>query len=151
VVDRSSHGIAEQLTFRRYIMDLPIGLRGEKAMIVTRSDLASFAGNIGADVLSTHCVVLLMEMAAREAIEGRIPEGKITLGTYVEIRHSSAAPIGARVRAIARLVAVKGRTLYFHVAAYDDFEKLAEGENQQVIVSQDSFVKKIRHKAQKKP
>jgi len=62
-------------------MDLHIGLVGEKEMIATESDLASFAGIIGADALSTHCVVLLIELAAREAIKGRLKEGKITLGT----------------------------------------------------------------------
>ena len=131
-------------------MGLQIGLTGEKEMLVTESDLASFTGNIGADVLSTHCIVLLMELAARQAIEGRIPEGKITLGTRMDIRHFSAAPIGSRVRAVARLVALESHKLHFHVAAYDDVEKLAEGENEQVIVSQDFFLKKVKRKAEKK-
>jgi len=130
-------------------MDLQIGLTGEKEMVVTETDLASFAGNMGADVLSTHCIVLLMELAARQAIEDRIPEGKITLGTHMDIRHFSAAPIGSRVRAVARLMALEGRKLHFHVAAYDDVEKLAEGENEQVLVSQDFFLKKVKRKAEK--
>jgi len=131
-------------------MGLHIGLEGEKEMIVTEKDLASFTGNIGAEVLSTHCVVLLMELAARQAIEGRLAEGQITLGTRVAIRHLSAAPIGSRVRAVARLTALEGRKLHFHVAVYDEVEKLAEGENEQVIVSQDFFLKKVRRKASKK-
>jgi fluoroacetyl-CoA thioesterase len=139
-----------QLTLRGKRMGLHIGLKGEKEMIVTESELASFAGNIGADVLSTHCVVLLMELASRQAIEGRLAEGKITLGTRVAIRHLSAAPIGSRVRAVARLTALEGRKLHFHVAAYDEVDKLAEGENEQVIVSQEFFLKKVKRKAEKK-
>jgi predicted thioesterase len=131
---------------QRRKMELQIGLTGEKEMIVTQKDLASFTGNIGADVLSTHCVVLLMELAAREAIDGRLAAGQLTLGTRVAVRHLSAAPIGSRVRAVARLIAVEGRKLYFHVAAYDEVEKLAEGENEQVIVSQDFFLKKVKSK-----
>lgn len=76
-----------------------------------------------------------MELAARQAIEGRIPEGKITLGAHVDIRHFSAAPIGSRVRAVARLVALEGHKLHFQVAAYDNVETLAEGENEQVQTS----------------
>ena len=136
------------LMLRGNQMDLHIGLVGEKEMIVTESDLASFAGNIGADVLSTHCVVLLIELAAREAIKGRIQEGKITLGKRVEIRHLAAAPIGSRVRAVARLTAMEGRKLFFQVAAYDDVDKLAEGENEQIIVSQDAFLKKVKRKTE---
>ena len=131
-------------------MGLQIGLSGEKEMLVTENDLASFAGNIGAEVLSTHCIVLLMELAARQAVEGRIPEGKITLGTRVDIRHFSAAPVGSQVRAVARLVALEGHKLHFKVAAYNDVEKLAEGENEQVIVSQDFFLKKVKRKAEEK-
>ena len=127
-------------------MELQIGLSSEKEMIVTENDLASVSGNIGAEVLSTHCLVLLMELAARQVVEGRIPKDKITLGTHVDIRHFSAALVGSRVRAVARLIAVEHHRLHFHVAAYDDVEKLAEGENEQVIVSRNLFLKKIRCK-----
>ena len=128
-------------------MDLQIGLSAEKEMIVTENDLASFAGNFGADVLSTHRIVLLMEQAARKIFDGRIPEGKIGLGTYINIRHFSAAPVGSRVRAVARLNAINGNKLRFQVGAYDETEKLAEGENEHVIVSQDFFIKKIKSKS----
>ncbi|MGD9044152.1 MAG: hypothetical protein PVG06_10585 [Desulfobacterales bacterium] len=127
-------------------MELKIGLSSEKEMIVSESDLASVSGNIGADVLSTHCLVLLMELAARQVVEGRIPDDKITLGTHVDIRHFSAALVGSRVRAVARLIAIEDHRLHFQVAAYDDVEKLAEGENEQVIVSRKLFLKKIRRK-----
>jgi fluoroacetyl-CoA thioesterase len=103
-------------------------------MMVTESDLVDVSGNIGAEVLSTHCLVWLMELAARKVAEGRIPEDKITLGTRVDIRHFSAALVGSRVRAVARLIAIEHHRLFFHIAAYDDVEKLAEGENEQVIV-----------------
>jgi predicted thioesterase len=91
-----------------------------------------------------------MELAARQAIEGRIPEGKITLGTRIDIRHFSAAPVGSRVRAVARLTSLKGNKLHFHVTAYDDVDKLAEGENEHVMVSQHFFLKKVKRKAGKK-
>jgi len=91
-----------------------------------------------------------MELAARQAIEGHLESGQITLGTRVADRHLAAAPIGSRVRAVARLTALEGRNLIFHVAAYDEVEKLAEDENEQVIVSKDSFLKKVKSKASKK-
>ena len=131
-------------------MELQIGLSSEKEMIVTESDLASVSGNIGAEVLSTHSLVLLMELAARQVVEGRIPKDKITLGTHVDIRHFSAALVGSKVRAVARLIAIAHNRLHFHVAAYDDYEKLAEGENEQVIVSRNLFLKKIRRKTRNK-
>ena len=105
-------------------MDLFAGLQGKMEIVVSEEHLASAVGNFGSDVLSTHEVVLLMELAAREAIQGRLPEGKITVGTRVDIRHEAAAPLGARVWAEARILEVSGRKLRFSVEARDRFGTL---------------------------
>jgi predicted thioesterase len=126
--------------------EIRIGLRGTREAVVTDKDLASVTGNIGADVLSTHCVVLLMELASRSALEGLMPEGKMTVGTQINIRHFGAVPLGARVRAESILTEISGRRLVFDVIAYDDFEKIAEGRNEQLIVSVAGFLRKVRWK-----
>ena len=125
---------------------MEVGLRGKQEMIVERSDLASVMGNIGAEVLSTHRVVLLMELAARNAIKQSLPEGKMTVGTFIRIHHLAATPLGLKVRAEAYLKEIDGRKLVFDVAAYDEFEKIAEGENEQLIVSIDKFLARIKKK-----
>ena len=125
---------------------LQVGLTGEEEMVVGRSDLASVMGNIGAEVLSTHRVILLMELAARNAIKGVLPEGKITVGTFIRIKHLAATPLGSKVRAKAYLKAIDGGKFVFDVAAYDEFEKIAEGENEQLIVTIDKFLARIKGK-----
>jgi predicted thioesterase len=126
--------------------DIEVGLKGIKEMVVERQDLASVMGNVGAEVLSTHRVVLLMELAARKTIEDRLPEGMMTVGTFIRIQHLAAAPLGSKVRAEARLKRIEGRRLVFDVAVFDETEKLAEGENEQLIVSVDKFLSKIQKK-----
>lgn len=126
--------------------DLRIGLTGKEEMVVERSDLASMMGNIGAEVLSTHRVVLLMELAARNAIKDCLPEGKMTVGTFIRIHHFAATPLGAKVRAEASLKGVNGRKLIFDVSAFDEFEKIAEGEIEQLIVSVQNFLGRINKK-----
>jgi uncharacterized protein (TIGR00369 family) len=123
-----------------------VGLRGKEEMIVERSDLASFMGNIGAEVLSTHRVVLLMEMAARNAIKDCLPEGKMTVGTFIRIQHFAATPLGSKVRAEAQVTRVESRRLVFEIAVYDEFEKIAEGENEQLIVSIKNFLARVNKK-----
>ncbi len=115
-------------------------------MTVERSDLASVMGNFGAEVLSTHRVVLLMELAARNAIKDCLPEGKMTVGTFIRIQHFAATPLGSKVHAEASLKEVNGRKLIFDVAAFDEFEKIAEGENEQLMVSIDKFLARIKKK-----
>ncbi len=127
-------------------MEIVAGLEGEKEIVVSPEHLSSATGNFGVEVLSTHEVVLLMELAAREAIRDRLPEGTITVGTRVVIEHLAAAPLGSRVRARARLKEVHGRRLLFSVEARDDFGTLARGENEQRIVSQKGFLDRVRRK-----
>ena len=127
-------------------MELTAGLEGEKAVRVSRKHLSSATGNFGSDVMSTHEVVLLMELAAREAVRDRLPEGTITVGTRVDVRHVAAALVGDRVRARARLVEVQGSRLRFHVEAGDSHGLLAEGENEQRIVSRKRFLERVRRR-----
>jgi len=122
------------------------GLSGQKKMVVEEKDLSSSAGNVGAEVLSTHCVVLLMELASRNAVEKFLAQGQMVVGTWIGIRHLAAVPKGFTVRAESRLRAVQGRKLTFDVAAYDPCEKIAEGSNELLIVSTDRFLKKVNRK-----
>jgi len=122
------------------------GLKGQEEMVVGHQDLASVMGNIGAEVLSTHRVVLLMEIAARNAIKDCLPKGKMTVGTFIRIQHLAAAPLGSKVRAEAQVKEIEGRRLVFEIAVYDEFEKIAEGENEQLIVTIDKFLTRIKQK-----
>jgi fluoroacetyl-CoA thioesterase len=126
--------------------EIEVGLQGVKEMRVERRHLASTLGNIGAEVLSTHSVALLMEQSSRDAIADCLPEGKITVGISISLRHFAATPLGLTVRSESRLVKVEGRKLRFQVVVRDEVEKIAEGENEQVIVSIDTFLDKVRTK-----
>ena len=130
--------------------EIEIGIKGYKELIVGREDLASYSGNIGAEVLSTHRVVLLMEQAARAAIRGRLPKGTMTVGTMIDMRHFAASPLGSKVWAEAVLQEIDGRRLLFHVVAHDEVEKIAEGENERFIVSEKKFLERVRKKAEGK-
>jgi fluoroacetyl-CoA thioesterase len=122
------------------------GLIGQKEMVVQEKDLSSVTGNIGAEVLSTHCVVLLMELASRDAVERFLGQGRMVVGTWIGIRHLAAVPKGFKVRAESHLREVQGRKLIFDVAAYDPREKIAEGRNELLIVSTDRFLEKVKRK-----
>ena len=131
---------------RGSLTELRIGLTGEKDIVVEAKDLAGHTGNLGADVLSTHRIVLLMEQAARAAIEGCLPDGTITVGTAIRMRHFAATPLGAKVRAEAVLTRIEGRKLSFDIEVHDSFEKIAEGENERFIVALEKFRQKVETK-----
>jgi fluoroacetyl-CoA thioesterase len=131
------------------VSEMRVGMKGLQEMVVSPQDLASVLGNIGADVLSTHRVVLLIEQASRNAIEKCVPDKSMTVGTMINIRHLAATPLGSKVRAEAYLKRVDGRRMLFDVAAYDEFDKIAEGENEQLLVSVDRFLERVQSKTSK--
>ncbi|MHC4778636.1 MAG: thioesterase family protein [Planctomycetota bacterium] len=127
--------------------ELKPGLLGEASVRVNRSNTASALGNVGVDVFATPFLVALMEEAARNAVEPLLPEGKITLGGLVELKHLAPTPLGFEIRASACLLEVKGPKLVFEVGIVDGMERVGEGRHVRFISSQDTFNQAVREKS----
>ena len=122
------------------------GLNGVSEMVVEEGDLVSHLGGVSLDVLSTPRLIQLLEAAAIEAIKEFIPNQQVSLGTRVNIRHLSATPLGMKVNAHALLQSVEQNRLLFMVSAYDQKEKVAEGELERVLVPLARFLQKVEEK-----
>jgi fluoroacetyl-CoA thioesterase len=122
------------------------GLTGKCEMIVKEEDLVSRLGDVPVSVLSTPRLIQLLETAAIEAIRDHMAGDQISLGTGIRIQHLSATPLGMKVTANALLKRVKDNQLYFLVSAYDEKEKVAEGEHERVLVSKKRFLEKVEKK-----
>ncbi len=122
------------------------GLTGKSEMIVKEEDLVSQLGDVTVNVLSTPRLIQLLEAAAVDAIQDFIPTDQVSLGTEVKIKHLSATPLGMKVTANALLKGVEKNRLIFLVNAYDEKEKVAEGEHERVLISKDRFLQKLDKK-----
>ena len=122
------------------------GLIGKSEIIVKEEDLVSQLGNVTVNVLSTPRLIQLLEVAAIDAIQDFIPTDQVSLGTEVKIKHLSATPLGMKVTANALLKGVEKNRLLFLVNAYDEKEKVAEGEHERVLISKDRFLQKVEKK-----
>ena len=122
------------------------GLIGKSEMVVKEEDLVSRIGNVDVDVLSTPRLIQLLEAAAIQAIQEFLPSNQLTLGTQVKIKHLSPTPLGMKVTAHALLKEVDGQRLLFVVDAYDEINKVAEGEHERLVVSKERFVQKVNRK-----
>ena len=120
------------MDFSQFLKPLAMGeltRRVSKAMSVNRSQRP------GAEVLSTPALVGLLERASIRACDPSLPPGFTTVGYYVEVKHLAPTPVGRRVTARSRLVAVEGNKLSFQVEAYDDANrKVGEGLHRRAIV-----------------
>ena len=122
------------------------GLTGQSEMMVREGDLVSQLGSIDVDVLSTPRLIQLMEAAAIKAIQEFIPSDQLSLGTHVKIKHLSPTPLGMKVFAHAILKEVNKNRLIFLIDAYDEKEKVAEGEHERILVSKEQFLQKVAKK-----
>ncbi len=122
------------------------GLIGKSEMVVREEDLVSKLGSVAVDVLSTPRLIQLLETAAIEAIQDYLPSDQLSLGTPVKIKHLSPTPLGMKVTAHALLKEVDKNRLFFLVDAFDERDKVAEGEHERILVSKERFVQRVEKK-----
>lgn len=124
-------------------MEITVGLKGEVSTIVEREDSAKEVGSGDLLVYATPCMVALMEGAACEAIADCLGDTQTTVGTALNIEHSSATPVGMEVRAEAEVTAVEGRVITFQLRAFDEAGEIGSGTHKRVIVSSQKFLDKV--------
>lgn len=120
----------------------------EETFLVSEEHTAYHIGSGESRVLSTPSMISFMEQVAHRLLEADLPEGKISVGIRVDIKHLAATPVQAEVRVKARLVEISGSRMLFEVEAWDEHEKVGEGEHQRAAVDgrrfQESIAKKKR-------
>ena len=123
-------------------MEITIGMKGEAFTEVERADTAKEVGSGDLLVYATPCMVALMEGAACEAIADALKETETTVGTMLNIEHTSATPVGLEVRAEAVVINVEGKVITFEVVAYDEIGEIGRGLHKRVIVNSQKFLDK---------
>lgn len=127
-------------------MALEPGLANEIKIIVQENDTAAAIGSALPAVLSTPRMVSLMETAALEMMAPHLAPGQSSVGTSINIQHLAATPIGMQVRIRAELLSIEGRRALFKVEAWDEVEKVAEGEHGRYIINVDRFIENFKKK-----
>ncbi len=126
--------------------ELKIGTSYEKKFLVNKNDTALALGSGGEAVLATPRLVAWMENTAFEGVETSQPEDSTTVGTFIELKHLAASPVGVEIRIKATLVAIEKRALSFDIDAWDPVEKVGEAIHQRFIVDKGRFNEKVNKK-----
>jgi len=125
-------------------MKLQRGMTGEAVKTVTHENTAAAIGAGGVEVFGTPMLIALMENASWKAVADALDEGYVTVGTHVNISHLAATPLGQQVRASAELIEIDERRLIFKVVAYDEQQKVGEGQHERTIVNLERFLGRIK-------
>ena len=88
-----------------------------------------------------------MEMASGSAIASHLPEGFVSVGMDVKVRHLAATPVGRTVRAISRVIEIDPKSVVFEVEAWDGNRKIGDGTHRRGIVNVRGVREAVRCKA----
>jgi predicted thioesterase len=121
-------------------------MTGEAELIVGPEHTAASVGSGKVGVLATPVMINLIEAAALQAVEDHLPDGHQSLGTYLEVSHIAATPVGMRVRATAELMKVDGRHLELKVRAQDEVEEIGSGMHHRIVVNVAKFDARVARK-----
>jgi fluoroacetyl-CoA thioesterase len=120
-------------------MPLPPGTLGTAELAVTGIDLASILNQRPDDdfppVFATTRMIGLMELAASRVLHPLLKEGEVSVGVGVDIMHTAATPIGARVTAEALFTGMDGKLYVFEVTVRDPGGEVGRGIHKRAIVS----------------
>jgi fluoroacetyl-CoA thioesterase len=120
-----------------------IGMTAEKTVTVTpEMTVGHFVANMP-QVYATPMMILHMEMASGAAIASHLPNGFVSVGMDVKVRHLAATPVGRTVRAISRVVQIDAKSVVFEVEAWDGDRKIGDGTHRRGIVNVEDFERRF--------
>ena len=125
------------------------GLKLARQLEVGPDQTAEALGSGDVPVLGTPALLALAEGACVDAIADDLPEGETSVGTWAEIDHLQATPVGDTVCAHATLIGHHGRRLEFSVVVDHEGETVAKIRHRRVLVDRARFLQKMAPAAQR--
>lgn len=126
--------------------EIKIGMKSNAETIVSKENFAASVGSGSLEVFATPMMTALMEKAAAGAVADCMENDETTVGTMLNITHSSATPEGMKVKAFAEVTEVNGREITFHVWAEDEAGLIGDGTHKRFVVFTEKFMNKTKLK-----
>ena len=125
---------------------IEIGTSYELTFEVTDDFTALTVGSGTLPVLATPVLAAKLEECAWRAAAPFLEEGSSTVGTRLELNHTSPTPVGMNVTCRAEITAAKGRMLTFRLSAGDGDGPVGEGTHQRAVIQSERFLNKAKNK-----
>ena len=122
------------------------GIKGSRSVEVTESNTAMALGSGNLPVFATPAMIALIEQTASESVAPFLEEGASTVGTHLDIAHTSATPVGMTATCETELVEVDRRRLVFSVTVRDAKGEIGSGTHERFVVDVEKFMSKASYK-----
>ena len=111
--------------------------------IVGEEDTAAHYGSGLLPVFATPGMIALMEKCAHLLAKSLLSADEDTVGIEINIKHTRATPMGARVYAEALLVEHENKRFTFEIRAYDEKGEIGNGTHVRYMISPTKFMEKL--------
>jgi fluoroacetyl-CoA thioesterase len=121
------------------LANISVGMAGQAEVVVTPE--ITVGGHVSGMpmVYGTPFMILLMEMASGRAIAAHLPEGFVSVGSHVDVRHLAPTPVGRRVVARSQVIEKTRSSVLFAVQAHDGERLIGEGKHRRGVVDGRGF------------
>src|ERR1051325_3696135 len=126
--------------------NIPLGATATREIVVEREMTVAHFVEYMPEVYGTPIMIFHLETTSGSAIQEYLPEGWVSVGTVVNVRHLAATPVGARVTLKATVIEVGEHTITFAVEAHDEREKIGEGTHVRAAVEVGRFMRRVKAK-----
>jgi predicted thioesterase len=126
---------------------IPVGTSAATSIEVTREMTVAHFVETMPEVYGTPIMIFHMESVSGEAIHKYLPEGWVSVGVLVNVRHLAATPVGSTVTIRSKVLSVEENAITFAVEAHDGVEKIGEGTHVRAAVQLDRFMKRVSKKS----
>ena len=123
--------------------DLKPGITKTSGKMVRFDDTAARHGSGLIEVFATPALVELMENTAQLSTQPYLPEGCLTVGTEINVKHIKATPVGMEVFCESTLTAVEGKKLIFDIKAWDEKGDIGIATHMRYIVDRKKFMENL--------
>ncbi len=114
---------------------IALGQEATLEVEVTAELTTNRMGRQGADVLSTPCLLGLMENACIQATDGNLPDGYTSVGYAVDgLRHIAPTSVGGRVTVRAALTEVDRNRLTYEIEAHEGGKPIGKATHKRAVI-----------------
>ncbi len=122
------------------------GMVREDSFEITQENSAIHLGSGSSRVLATPWMIAFMERVSHRLLTCCLPEGYSSVGTHLDVRHLAPTPVGAVIRVRSAVLSVEGNHVKFSIQAWDEVEKIGEGQHERVVIEEARFWRRVEKK-----
>ena len=123
------------------------GMARQETFLVEEQHTAYHIGSGDEKVLGTPWMISFMERVSNRLVAAQLPEGQISVGVHVDVRHLAATPINIEICVRAEVLEVLKNRVKLSIEAWDSQDKIGEGSHLRAVVDKGRFMSGVLSKS----